>query len=103
MYGDHLLSCNPYFYSRTITNIYSVPQVAISPKDLGMQSRLERALRSLDLSDPAVETAALPSGEHVLRCCGEVHLEVLILLLLLLLLLSLLPVLSLLLMVVVVL
>ena len=43
----------------TRTLLSAVPQVAISPKDLGIQSRLERALRSLDLSDPYTSTAII--------------------------------------------
>ena len=50
-------------------------QVAVEPLDPTALPALLRALELLDQADPAVEVAQLDTGEHVLRTCGEVHLE----------------------------
>ena len=47
----------------------------LEPKEVAMLPELERGLALLDQADPSVQVAQLPSGEHVVRTCGEVHLE----------------------------
>jgi len=52
-----------------------IVQVAVEPQQLGSLPRLEAGLRLLARADPSVDVAQLPSGEHVISTCGEVHLE----------------------------
>ena len=52
-----------------------IVQVALEPEQLSCLPQLERGLHMLALADPTVEVAQLETGEHVLRTCGEVHLE----------------------------
>ena len=52
-----------------------IVSVALEPRQLGALGELERGLRTLARADWSVEVDQLPSGEHVLRTCGEVHLE----------------------------
>ncbi len=50
-------------------------QVALEPQQLGLLPQLEAGLQLLARADPSVDVAQLPSGEHVIATCGEVHLE----------------------------
>lgn len=52
-----------------------IVQVAVEPTQLAWLPQLERGLGMLAMADPSVEVAQLQTGEHVLRTCGEVHLE----------------------------
>eukprot|EP00966_Prymnesium_polylepis_P335051 7390408-Prymnesium_polylepis.1 len=52
-----------------------IVQVAVEPTQLTCLPQLERGLAMLGMADPSVEVATLDTGEHVLRTCGEVHLE----------------------------
>ena len=52
-----------------------IVRVAVEPKQLGSLHALAAGLQMLSRADWSVEVAQLPSGEHVLGTCGEVHLE----------------------------
>jgi ribosome assembly protein 1 len=51
-------------------------EVTLQPEDLTQFDALARGLRRLCLADPlATYDIAPDTGDHVLRCCGELHLE----------------------------
>ena len=50
-------------------------QVALAPKQLSLLPQLVAGLQLLARADPSVDVATLPTGEHVIATCGEVHLE----------------------------
>ena len=52
-----------------------VVQVAVEPTQLGMLPELEKGLQLLGRADWSAQVDQLPTGEHVLGTCGEVHLE----------------------------
>lgn len=54
---------------RSVT--FLIWQVALEPLDVSELPKLATALGRLSRSDPAVEVASLPTGEHILRACGE--------------------------------
>ncbi|KAL1500047.1 hypothetical protein AB1Y20_012731 [Prymnesium parvum] len=67
------LRCPPL--ARMSSEAAPIVQVAVEPTQLANLPQLERGLRMLAMADPSVEVAQLETGEHVLRTCGEVHLE----------------------------
>ena len=62
-------------FARLAAQSAPIVRVAVEPKQLGSLSDLEEGLAMLGRADWSVEVAQLPSGEHVLGTCGEVHLE----------------------------
>jgi len=50
--------------------------VAVEAKELSQRNVLAEGLKMLKHADPTVEVAIQQSGEHVLLCAGELHLEV---------------------------
>jgi elongation factor 2 len=53
-----------------------VVRVAIRPKNPADLPKLIDGLRALSKSDPCVQVTSESSGEHILGCAGELHLEV---------------------------
>ena len=66
-------NCPPF--EPLVTQSAPVVQVAVEPTQLSQMGELERGLRLLARADWSVAVDQLPSGEHVLGTCGEVHLE----------------------------
>eukprot|EP00923_Selenidium_pygospionis_P028054 GHVN01050618.1.p1 GENE.GHVN01050618.1~~GHVN01050618.1.p1 ORF type:complete len:1256 (-),score=339.45 GHVN01050618.1:1267-5034(-) len=62
---------DPYNHSRWST----IMRVSIEPVSVKQMDDMLRGLALLYKADPAVEIDVLDTGEHVLGCCGEVHLE----------------------------
>lgn len=56
---------------------YSTPlvRVALEPEDPTEMSHLEEGLKLLNQSDPCVQVILQDTGEHVISCAGELHLE----------------------------
>lgn len=52
-----------------------IMQVALEPQQLGGLPHLAQGLQLLARADASVVVAQLPTGEHVVSTCGEVHLE----------------------------
>ena len=65
--------CPPF--AALATQSAPIVQVAVEPTNLSQMSELEKGLQLLGRADWSVEVKQLPSGEHVLGTCGEVHLE----------------------------
>eukprot|EP00834_Sanchytrium_tribonematis_P002791 NODE_94_length_21525_cov_0.751003.p1 type:complete len:850 gc:universal NODE_94_length_21525_cov_0.751003:11455-14004(+) len=73
----------------TLSNLKSVPnlschseeeenaliKVALEPEDPRRYEEFQKSLEWLNTIDPAIEIEHLNSGEHVLVCAGELHLE----------------------------
>ena len=68
-----VIGCSPFV--PLATQGAPVVQVALEPRKLGSLSLLEEGLKLLARADPSVEVSQLPTGEHVMSTCGEVHLE----------------------------
>jgi ribosome assembly protein 1 len=68
-----LSTCPPF----ATLGMQSAPivHVALEPRALGGLPELRKGLATLARSDWSVEVDQLPTGEQVLRTCGEVHLE----------------------------
>lgn len=52
-----------------------IVRVALEPKNPTHMSKLVEGLRLLNQADPCVETMVQSTGEHVIVCAGELHLE----------------------------
>ncbi|CEL94296.1 unnamed protein product [Vitrella brassicaformis CCMP3155] len=61
---------NPYSKSNA-----AIVRVSVEPKHLQDFDAVARGLRLLQRADPSVELSVLDTGEYVIGCCGEVHLE----------------------------
>lgn len=53
-----------------------IVRVALEPKNPSNMPKLVEGLRLLNQADPCVETMVQSTGEHVIVCAGELHLEV---------------------------
>lgn len=53
-----------------------IVRVALEPKNPSYMPKLVEGLRLLNQADPCVETMVQSTGEHVIVCAGELHLEV---------------------------
>ena len=58
------------------TVINNIVRVAIESVDPSQMSKLIAGLKLLNYADPTVEVLVQESGEHVINCAGELHLEV---------------------------
>jgi ribosome assembly protein 1 len=52
-----------------------IVRVALEPKNPSNMPKLVEGLRLLNQADPCVETMVQSTGEHVIVCAGELHLE----------------------------
>jgi ribosome assembly protein 1 len=52
-----------------------IVRVALEPKNPSHMPKLVEGLRLLNQADPCVETMVQSTGEHVIVCAGEIHLE----------------------------
>lgn len=52
-----------------------IVRVALEPKNPSNMPKLVEGLRLLNQADPCVETLVQSTGEHVIICAGELHLE----------------------------
>ncbi|UZJ51728.1 hypothetical protein CBS101457_001048 [Exobasidium rhododendri] len=52
-----------------------IVRVALEPKNPSHMPKLVEGLRLLNQADPCVETMVQSTGEHVIICAGEIHLE----------------------------
>ncbi|AOW04139.1 P-loop containing nucleoside triphosphate hydrolase protein [Yarrowia lipolytica] len=52
-----------------------IVRVALEPEDPTQMSHLEEGLKLLNQSDPCVQVHLQDTGEHVISCAGELHLE----------------------------
>lgn len=52
-----------------------IVRVALEPEDPTQMAHLEEGLKLLNQSDPCVQVHLQDTGEHVISCAGELHLE----------------------------
>lgn len=52
-----------------------IVRVALEPEDPTQMAHLEEGLKLLNQSDPCVQVHLQETGEHVISCAGELHLE----------------------------
>lgn len=57
-------------------SVSPVVQVAVDVKNASDLTKLVEGLKRLSKSDPLVQTSISPSGEHIVACTGELHLEI---------------------------
>lgn len=57
-------------------SVSPVVQVAVEVKNAADLPKLVEGLKRLSKSDPCVLTTMSPSGEHIVACSGELHLEI---------------------------
>lgn len=67
----------PQFVNLAGINSLSAPivRVALEPRNPSDMPKLVEGLRLLNQADPCVETIVQSTGEHVIACAGELHLE----------------------------
>ncbi|BAM39573.1 elongation factor 2 [Theileria orientalis strain Shintoku] len=65
----------PPFSSPTNEFNNSIIRVSVEPQNFKDMDQLLTGLALLYTADPAVEIDILKTGEYILACCGEVHLE----------------------------
>ncbi|KAK2197655.1 bifunctional EF-G domain III-V-like/P-loop containing nucleoside triphosphate hydrolase/Translation protein [Babesia duncani] len=65
----------PAFPSLTCKLNNSIIRVSVEPQNVKDVHKLLLGLALLYISDPAVELEVLKTGEYILACCGEIHLE----------------------------
>uniref|UniRef100_A0A0G4I3T8 Tr-type G domain-containing protein n=1 Tax=Chromera velia CCMP2878 TaxID=1169474 RepID=A0A0G4I3T8_9ALVE len=53
----------------------AILRVTLQPRHLKDLDALIRGMHLLHKADPSVEVSMLDTGEHVIGCCGEIHLE----------------------------
>lgn len=68
-----IIECPPL--SNPQLRISPIISVSVEPKSIDDLSILNVGLKLLERSDPCVEVEIQSSGEHIIRCVGEVHLE----------------------------
>jgi elongation factor 2 len=57
-------------------SVSPVVRVAVTPKDPSQLLKLVESLKKLSKSDPLVQCTVEPTGEHIIACAGELHLEI---------------------------
>jgi len=57
-------------------SVSPVVRVAVSPKSVADLTKLVEGLKRLSKSDPLVQCTTEESGEHIVACAGELHLEI---------------------------
>lgn len=57
-------------------SVSPVVEVAVEVKNANDLPKLVEGLKRLSKSDPCVVTSMSPSGEHIVACTGELHLEI---------------------------
>lgn len=57
-------------------SVSPVVQVAVDVKNASDLPKLVEGLKRLSKSDPLVQTSISPSGEHIVACTGELHMEI---------------------------
>ncbi|GMM36721.1 elongation factor 2 [Saccharomycopsis crataegensis] len=57
-------------------SVSPVVEVAVEVKNANDLPKLVEGLKRLSKSDPCVVTSISPSGEHIVACTGELHLEI---------------------------
>lgn len=66
---------NSLYKSNTNSSLSSIIKVSIEPKRIQDLPLMLRGLELLSRSDPCIEIDTLDTGEYILGCHGEVHLE----------------------------
>lgn len=66
---------NSLYKSETNSSLSSIIKVSVEPKNIQDLPLMLRGFELLSRSDPCVEIDALDTGEYILGCHGEVHLE----------------------------
>ncbi|KAH8740545.1 elongation factor-like protein [Cryptosporidium ryanae] len=68
-------SFNPLYKLNSNSSLSSIIKVSVQPKKIQDLPLMLRGFELLTRSDPCVEISTLDTGEYILGCQGEVHLE----------------------------